>query len=428
MKHFDNTALMPRPVRVLMVVRLFYPWIGGAERQAHKLARELRQRGIPVEIVTGWWFRGTPQREIFDGIPVFRNHTLWDMFGIRGLRRFGGYLYLATLLWYLWRRRAHYDVIHVHGLNYHTAPAALAARWFGRQVITKLANSGSASDIQKFRTSQQLPGARLLLPTALRCDRFIATNPTIRQELTAVGVPSENIVELTNGVETDSIRSRSDYALHQPIRLLFVGRLHRQKGLDVLLAGFASLVQQHPRLNLRLQVLGEGPLRESLMRLAFELEIASRVEWVGQTDRVMDYLQQADLFVLPSRAEGISNALLEAMACGLPVVVSKIPGNTDVVEHGRNGLLFAVDDQSSLANALTLLLTRADLRERLGRAARQTVEARFSISFIADRLVALYRWLVFSSEDPARRSPATALPLPVSRRTPDVSSPAHDES
>ncbi len=415
MKHAKHPDLTARPLRVLMVVRLFYPWIGGAERQAHKLARELCARGIPVEIVTGWWFRGTPQREVLDGISVFRNHTLWDMFGIRGLRRFGGYLYLVTLLWYLWRRRAHYDVIHVHGLNYHAAPAAFAARWWGRKVITKLANSGSASDIQKFRTGQQLPGARFLLPTALRCDRFIATNPTIRQELTAAGVSSEAIVELTNGVETESILPRSDYALHQPIRLLFVGRLHRQKGLDVLLAAFASLIQQHPRLNLRLQVLGEGPLRESLMLLAFELGIASRVEWVGQTEQVMDYLQQADIFVLPSRAEGISNALLEAMACGLPVIVSKIPGNADVVEHGRNGLLFSVDDQSSLASALTLLLTRADLRERLGRAARQTVESRFSIGFIADRLVALYRELAFSSGSASRLSQA-ALPQPVSRR------------
>jgi len=416
MERSNNTDPLPsRPVRVLMVVRLFYPWIGGAERQAHKLARELRQRGIPVEIVTGWWFRGTPQREIFDGIPVFRNHTLWDLFGIRGLRRFGGYLYLFTLLWHLWRRRAHYDVIHVHGLNYHTAPAVLAAHWFRRKIITKLANSGSASDIHKFRTSQQLPGARFLFPTALRCDRFIATNPTIRQELIAAGVSSEKIVELTNGVETDSIQPRSDYSLHHPIRLLFVGRLHRQKGLDVLLAAFASLVQQHPRLNLRLQVLGEGPLRESLMRLAFELEIASRVDWIGQTDRVMDYFQQADLFVLPSRAEGISNALLEAMACGLPVVASKIPGNVDVVEHGRNGLLFSVDDQASLASALTLLLARADLRERLGRAARQAVESRFSLGFIADRLIALYRELTFASGRGSQLSPTSAIPQPVSR-------------
>ena len=68
------------------------------------------------------------------------------------------------------------------------------------------------------------------------------------------------------------------------------------------------------------------------------------VQFVGQTDQVMSYLQQADIFVLPSRAEGISNALLEAMAVGLTAVASQIPGNVDVIEHKKNGLLFTVDD------------------------------------------------------------------------------------
>jgi len=132
----------------------------------------------------------------------------------------------------------------------------------------------------------------------------------------------------------------------------------------------------------------------------------------------MDYLQQADLFVLPSRAEGISNALLEAMACGLPVVVSDIPGNVDVIEPGRNGLLFTVDDHGSLASAVTLLLTQRDLRGRLGRAARQTVENRFSLSFIADRLITLYRDLMSSPTHDTNLCPGVAPAHSVSRRAP----------
>ena len=71
-------------MRVNMVVRLFFPWVGGTERQAHKLAKMLKARKVDVEITTGWWFRGTPQREVMEGIPVFRNHTLWEMFKIKG--------------------------------------------------------------------------------------------------------------------------------------------------------------------------------------------------------------------------------------------------------------------------------------------------------------------------------------------------------
>ncbi len=377
-----------------MVVRLFYPWIGGTERQAHTLTKKLKERNIDVEIVTGWWFRGTSQRDTLDGIPVFRNHTLWEMFGIRGLRKFGGYLYICTLLWHLWRRRANYDVIHIHGLSYHTFAATLAGKWFHRKTLTKLANSGTASDIGKMRNDQQLLFARYMLQTALHCDRFVAINDMIVHELTAAGVPAKKIVQLPNGVETDAITPKSNYALHHPARLIFVGRLHAQKGLDVLLTAFQQLLKHRPTREVCLQLIGEGPLRDELIRLAVRLDIARHVQFVGQTDQVMECLQQADIFVLPSRAEGLSNALLEAMACGLPVIASDIPGNNDVVAHTHNGLLFAADDSNSLAQLLALLLDRPALRERLGKAARETVERNYSLNSVADRYIDLYHDLM----------------------------------
>ncbi|HSL45273.1 MAG TPA: glycosyltransferase family 4 protein [Anaerolineales bacterium] len=379
------------PMRVQMIVRLFFPWVGGAERQAYKLSKTLKEKNVHVEIATGWWFRGTPQREVMDGIPVFRNHTLWEMFRIRGLRRFGGYLYMLSLFWYLWRRRKDYDILHVHGLNYHAAVAVFAARLFGRKTIVKLANSGQASDILKMRQGQQLPLSRFLLPLALKSDRFVATSRAIAQELIAVGVPADRITQLPNGVETDEVPAKADYALHNPVRLIFVGRLHEQKGLDILFKAFQQLVRLYPDLNLRLQLLGDGPLRESLTHLAQQLGIASKVDFVGMTDQVFEYLQDADIFVLPSRAEGHSNALLEAMTCGLPSVVSDIPANLHVIADRQNGLTFTAVDPSSLAKAVTSLLEQPHVRERLGKAARQTIENKYSLDFIAERYISLYQ-------------------------------------
>ena len=113
---------------------------------------------------------------------MFRNQTLWEFFGIRGLRKFGGYLYILSLLWYLWRCRAHYDVIHVHGLNYHTFAASIAGRRLGKRTIVKLANSGPASDIVKMREDRQLALARFMLPRALQCDLFVALNEKVVAE------------------------------------------------------------------------------------------------------------------------------------------------------------------------------------------------------------------------------------------------------
>jgi glycosyltransferase involved in cell wall biosynthesis len=377
-----------------MVVRLFHPWVGGAERQAEKLSRQLQRMGVDARIVTGWWYRGTPQREIREGLPVFRNQTLWEMFGIRGMRWLGGYLYLASLLWYLLRHRGDYDVLHCHSLGPHAFAVALAGRIAHKPSLVKLANAGTASDIRKMRAGQQLRLSRLLLPIALRCDRFVATNPAIAEELVAAGVARARIERLANGVETDEVVPRSSYSLRAPARVLYLGRLHEQKGVDLLIEAFGRLALARPDLDVRLRLVGDGPLRKELALAASRTVARDRIEFTGLTDDVASALEDADVFVLPSRAEGISNALLEAMAHGLPVLVSDVPGNRSVVEHERNGLIFPSGDAAALARALRALLDAETLRERLGRGARVDVEDRFSLRAVAERYVELYEELV----------------------------------
>jgi glycosyltransferase involved in cell wall biosynthesis len=401
--------------RILMVIRLFDPWLGGTQKQAHRLARELLEKGVDVQLVTGWWFRGTRQREVIDGIPVFRNHTLWEGFGIRGARTFGGYVYILTLLWHLWRRRRTYDVIHVHGLSYHTFATALASRWLDKPMVTKLANSGAASDILKMREGQHLALSRFMLPTALRSGRFVALNRAVERELLDAGVPGERITTIPNGIDPQVAPEGFDGRLHRPPRVLFVGRLHHQKGVDVLLRAARLLRERDPHLAVSYQVVGDGPLRDELSALTRELGLTKEVEFWGERGDVPSFLRDTDVFVLPSRAEGISNALLEAMSLGLPVIVSAVPGNEDVVEHEREGLLVQVDDPGSLTTAIRRVLGDADLRERLGHHARRAVESRYSIVRVADRYQALYRELV-GGETLGHETG----PMPMAPKTPEV--------
>jgi glycosyltransferase involved in cell wall biosynthesis len=153
--------------------------------------------------------------------------------------------------------------------------------------------------------------------------------------------------------------------------LLTVGRLHEQKGHDVLLRAFALVHREHP--DWRLRLAGDGPLAGELRALAERLGIRAHVEWLGATRDTRACYAAADIFVLASRYEGTPNTLLEAMAAGRAVVVSDA-GGSELVTHGENGLVTPVEDHAALAGALLTLIRDAGLRTRLGAAAARAVE------------------------------------------------------
>jgi glycosyltransferase involved in cell wall biosynthesis len=379
-------------MRVVMIVRQFFPWVGGTERQAQKLSARLIELGVDVRVVTGWWFWKTPREEVIETVPVFRNFTCWNMFNLKGLRKFAGYTYILSLFWYLWKHRAEYDVIHIHLLNYHAFPAVLSGRWLGKRSLIKMANSGQGSDIRRMHTNV-LPGQKQMLPVTLKADRLVAINEESIGELRAAGVPSERIIVIPNGVETNG-HYKSDYQLNNTVVVLFVGRLHPNKGLDILLPACQSVIRRRPELQWQLWLVGDGPLRGELEQLAEKLQISQAVKFWGQVKDVTPYLAQADIFVLPSRTEGISNALLEAMAYGLPCVATCIGGNTDLIMHNENGLLVNPESEVELAEAVTRLADDEILRLKIGRSARQRIEANYSINHIARRYIELYQTLL----------------------------------
>lgn len=377
------------PTRVLMIVRLFDPWKGGMERQAHTLARALVRSDHEVRILTGRWFRGTQRRQTYDGVDVVRHGALLDGLGIRGLRRVAAVVYMITLLTALFRCRRTYDVIHVHGLSYHTYVAVRFGKQFGKPVVVKLANSGRASDILKMKTGQHLFFSRYLLPTALKADRFVALNDIIREELAAEGVPPERIVEIPNGVSVPEEPPASAKTVSERV-VAYVGRLHEQKAVDVLIRGFVALPGPMKE-KTRLRIIGDGPARPDLEALVEKLSNNGEVEFVGEVSDIDQSLRQADLVVLPSLAEGMSNTLLEAMARGVPVVASDIPANAVLVKSGENGWLFPASDWKSLAALLVTVLVDGDLLQEVGAHARRQVAERYGIDRVALRYSELYR-------------------------------------
>ncbi len=373
-----------------MIVRQFHPWVGGTERQAQKLTSKLIDLGADVSVVTGRWAWGMKKKEVIGKIPVFRNFTVWGMFGLKGLRKFGGYIYILSLFWYLWKHRREYDLIHIHKLSYPAFPGVIAGRMLGKKIIIKIANSGQYSDIQRMKENYLLPFQRQMLPVTLKGDKYVATNSKIIDELLDAKVPLERIVIIPNGVEINGLHCKVDYGIDETATVAFVGRLHPQKGLDVLLRAFRIIIDKRQDIDWRLHILGDGPIRSKLQKLTEQFGMSHQVRFVGNIDNVSIQLIQADIFVLPSWAEGMSNALLEAMAHGLPCVASRIPGNIDLIHHGENGLLVTPGKETAFAEAIICLADDEMLRQKIGTSARYLVETVYSIDNVAKKYKDIY--------------------------------------
>jgi glycosyltransferase involved in cell wall biosynthesis len=191
------------------------------------------------------------------------------------------------------------------------------------------------------------------------------------------------------GIDLARFPVRERRPLAGPPTLLFVGRLRYYKGLDTLLYALRALPE------VRLTVVGDGPMRASWQRLARELGIAERVDFVGEVDEAMlpTYYARADLFVLPAnaRAEAFGTVLLEAMAAGLPVVSTEVgTGTSWVNQDGVTGRVTPPRDPTALAAAIGELLAAPEKLAAMGRAARARVEAEFTLPMMVARVQAVY--------------------------------------
>lgn len=217
----------------------------------------------------------------------------------------------------------------------------------------------------------------------------------------SVGVPESRIKRICNGVDARRFHPApggrgmlegSPYNASGLIVIGTVGRLQPVKDQLNLVRAFALLMQRAPNeaRRLRLMIVGEGPLRPRIEAEIAHFGLGERVWLAGERGDIPDVLRAMDVFVLPSRAEGISNTILEAMACGLPVIATDVGGSGELVDHGRTGGLAPANNSEALAAFLERYVKDAGLRAKHGLAARERIEANFSIEHMVNSYQDLY--------------------------------------
>ena len=367
--------------------------VGGAQRQARLLASEIAQRRVPVFVVSqSLRLRRTTRAGRGDGVDEVALPILgW-------LSR--GSFFAAFLLWATVNRR-HFDVIHAHstaaGLT-----AGLVGRLLGKPVVVKVTGMQAVAALADRGPTWRLRRWVLDQTTAV----LVAVSNEMMQALSDIGVARDRRVLIPNGVRpvplataTGAVTKRKWLGDTVGPVVLYVGRLEDVKGVKRLLPMWSALPLRDTA---TLAIVGDGPLRVELEREAAERGLGRSVRFLGTQPDARPFYLAADVFVLPSLSEGLSNALLEAMAARLPVVAADVGGNRDVVEDGVSGILVDWANVSASAGCVGRLLEDAALRRRLGEAAGRRAGA-FSIATVAE----CYRRLYQNLGSPTRALPAT---------------------
>ncbi len=422
---------MQNKPRIYVAITTFHPILGGSESQTLAQCQQLLKTGHHVEVLTFRYDHTWLARETIEGVPVRRVGGLFLGRRANMPRLLQRLMYLFAMIvmsWTLWKDRNNYDVLQVCLLSQLTLPLAIVCL-LARKPMTVVLISASGEknkDPNAIRTlmagplDPNTPWLKVGSKNQVRIEGdiyglkaagnfvFYSTRFLLKRIKAVLIVLSSNMLQeldendfhlpgtllIPNGVDLSRFCLAPANLADDEQRkktVVCVSRLDYQKGIDVLLQAWRLVQEQVPAA--RLRIVGDGSLQDKLQRLAEAINITQSVEFVGRKSDVPAQLHHGTIAVLPSRTEGMPNALLEAMACGSACVATRVSGSEDLIQHGVNGLLVDAENYESLAQALLTLLRDPDLTCKYGQAARASIEEHYSLEKITNTYVEVYNRL-----------------------------------
>ncbi|MDA8129942.1 MAG: glycosyltransferase family 4 protein [Elusimicrobia bacterium] len=376
---------------VLMLSQTFHPVMGGSERQALEISKALVSRGVKVTVLTRQP-GGQPAEEDMGGVRVLR-------LGAFGPRAVDSALFMLKSFFWLLSHKADYDAVHVHLASSPAVAAVLASRLTGKKTLVKL-GGGKGVDEITLSMGSFLGRLKLSFFRAFRPE-LLVMNGEVYDWLS--GTPEFSGLRLRrfrNGVDTgrytpllysEKIKAKEAIGLDNSTLFIFVGRLSPEKRVKEFLEAWAEVFSEAaapPKA--RLLIVGDGPERRALEGAVADLGLAGSVALAGRKDDLLPYYRAADVFILPSISEGLSNSMLEAMSCGVAIMASRVGGAREAVQPGVSGSLFDPLNRAELKDCLRRHIADRSLAVKMGEAARKTAVEKYSMARVAEELIAIY--------------------------------------
>jgi glycosyltransferase involved in cell wall biosynthesis len=419
MSHFGGVELAvaakkTKAPRVCMITEGFYPpTIGGQQKYVHDLAVKLVANGLEVMVITRQSDPPAQTREVVDRVAVIRVPPGGQFTGKGWHALIPLVLFLGRVFWRLVKEHRHYDIMLISGLKMLPIPATVVSILLNKRLVIRpespieLWQDFSAKSMQRMRIRQSsrlvavLRSARYGL--VRRADRIVAISSQIKAGLLDARVKPDRIVQIPNGIDISRIcpaerseKARLREGLHLPLDkhiFVYTGRLTTSKGIPELIHAWQQITQQHH--NTLLLLVGSGAdcfddCEPQLKQFIAENDLQPYVTLAGAVTDVSPYLRAADVFVFPSHYEGFGLSIIEAMACGLPSVVTKVGVALDVLQSDKNGIAINSKEEDDLKSAILWLLDHVETWSDMGGQACRDVVSRYSMDAVAGQYMTVF--------------------------------------
>ena len=389
MRNGYATEFRKEPVlkmKITLLVALFPPkWLAGTEIATYNIAMHLAKRGHQVHVITTQ-DAGLPKKSLEEGFWIYR-------LGLSKIRFFGVIVFWLKVIFAI--KKTNSGIVHAQGIGM-GIPAFLAKKLLRKPYVVW----GQGSDVYlpwRFKN----PISKLVLKNA---NAVIALTDDMKREMQKIC--SRDVSVIPNGIDLSSFgyllrkEARSKLQIKEVEKvILFVGTLRPVKGIRYLIE--AMMIIKDKNENTKLFLVGDGEERTYLENLVKELMLDEYVMFIGEVpnEKVPEYMVAADVFVLPSLSESFGIVNIEAMACGLPVIATKVGGLPEIIRDGENGVLVEPKNPEEIAENIILLLKDDELREGISRNNMKMVRE-YTWESVVGRLERVYREHLYTSDPP----------------------------